>query len=92
MKRPKTEDFKVKYNRGDAELCSLTKQYSKAQDEYIDYLKRAIKERLIEKQKQLEEVREIKNNKVFKNSDSEIQKIENQLIGEIQILRQLIEN
>jgi len=38
MERPKKENFKVEFNKGETELCSVTKQYSRAQDEYIDYL------------------------------------------------------
>ena len=48
------------------------------------------KQKLEEKKKQLQEIIEIRKNGVFKNSDSEIKKIENQLIGEIQILRQVV--
>lgn len=38
MKRPGKKDFQVQYHKGEAEHCSVIKQYSKAQDEYIDYL------------------------------------------------------
>jgi hypothetical protein len=38
MIRPKREDFKPQYRRGEAELCSATNQYSLAQDRYIDFL------------------------------------------------------
>jgi hypothetical protein len=48
-----------------------------------------LKQKLEEKKKQLQEMIEIRKNGVFKNSDIEIIKIKNQLIGEIQILRQL---
>lgn len=43
MKRPQEEDFKVKYVNGVAETSSVTKQYSRAQDDYIDYLEDKIK-------------------------------------------------
>jgi hypothetical protein len=49
-----------------------------------------LKKKLEDKKKQLQEVIEIRKNGVFKNSDSEIEKIENQLIGEIQLLRQFV--
>ena len=49
-----------------------------------------LKQKLEDKKKQLQEVIEIRKNGVFKNSDIEITKIENQLIGEIQLLRQLV--
>jgi len=49
-----------------------------------------LKQKLEDKKKQLQEVIEIRKNGVFKNSDIETTKIENQLIGEIQILRQLV--
>jgi hypothetical protein len=49
-----------------------------------------LKQKLEDKKKQLQEVIEIRKNRVFKNSDSEIEKIENQLIGEIQLLRQFV--
>ena len=48
-----------------------------------------LKQKLEEKKKQLQEMIEIRKNGVFKNSDIEIIKIETQLIGDIQILRQL---
>ena len=48
-----------------------------------------LKQKLEEKKKQLQEMIEIRKNGVLKNSDIEIIKIENQVIGEIQILRQL---
>lgn len=38
MKRPKKEDYKVKYSNGTADNSSIIKQYSKAQDLYIDHL------------------------------------------------------
>ena len=38
MKRPKVEDFKVEYIKGCAEISSVIKQYSKAQDLYINEL------------------------------------------------------
>lgn len=38
MNRPKKEDFKPKYKNGFSESSSVIKQYSKAQDLYIDYL------------------------------------------------------
>jgi hypothetical protein len=38
MKRPKIEDFKTEYKHGSAESSSIIKQYSKAQDLYINYL------------------------------------------------------
>ena len=38
MNRPKKEDFDVVYVKGDAETSSIIKQYSKAQDSYIDHL------------------------------------------------------
>lgn len=38
MKRPKIEDFSVIYVNGVAEVNSVLKQYSKAQDAYIDYM------------------------------------------------------
>jgi hypothetical protein len=47
-----------------------------------------LKQKLEDKKKQLQEVIEIRKNGVFKNSDIETIKIENQLIEEIQILRQ----
>ena len=49
-----------------------------------------LKQKLEDKKKQLQEVIEIRKNGVFKNSDIEIIKIENQLIGEIQLLRQFV--
>lgn len=49
-----------------------------------------LKQKLEYKKKQLQEVIEIRKNGAFKNSDDEITKIENQLIGEIQLLRQLV--
>ena len=42
MKRPKVEDFKVKYTKGIAEINSVIKQYSKAQDLYINYLEQSL--------------------------------------------------
>ena len=42
MDRPKIEDFRTYYTSGNAELCSTVKQYSKAQDLYIDHLKALI--------------------------------------------------
>ena len=54
-----------------------------------DYMEK-LKQKLEDKKKQLQEVIEIRKNGVFKNSDGEITKIENQLIGEIQLLRQLV--
>jgi hypothetical protein len=38
MERPKIEDFKTEYKHGFAESSSIIKQYSKAQDLYINYL------------------------------------------------------
>ncbi len=38
MKRPRKDFFKIKYVKGGGELSNIIKQYSKAQDEYIDYL------------------------------------------------------
>lgn len=38
MERPNREDFKPEYSKGFAEVASAIKQYSKKQDEYIDYL------------------------------------------------------
>ena len=49
-----------------------------------------LRQKLEDKKKQLQEVIEIRKNGVFKNSDIEIIKIENQLIGEIQLLRQFV--
>ena len=49
-----------------------------------------LKKKHEEKKNQLQEVIDIRKNGVFKNSDIEITKIENQLIGEIQLLRQLV--
>ena len=49
-----------------------------------------LKQKLEDKKNQLQEVIDIRKNGVFKNSDIEITKIENQLIGEIQLLRQLV--
>jgi hypothetical protein len=49
-----------------------------------------LRQKLEDKKKQLQEVIEIRKNGVFKNSDNEILKIENQIIGEIQILLQLV--
>jgi hypothetical protein len=49
-----------------------------------------LKQKLEDKKKQLQEVIEIRKNGVFKNSDIEIIKIENQLIGEIQLLRHFV--
>lgn len=51
---------------------------------------KALKHILEDKLKQLHEVIEIRKNGVFKNSDIEIIKIENQIIGEIQLLRSLV--
>ena len=49
-----------------------------------------LKQKLEDKKKQLQEVIEIRKNRVFKTTDIEIIKIENQLIGEIQLLRQFV--
>ena len=38
MERPKIKDFKPEYKHGFAESSSVIKQYSKAQDLYIDHL------------------------------------------------------
>ncbi len=51
-----------------------------------------LKQRLDEKKKQLREMIKIRKNGIFLNSDVEITKIENQLIGEIQVLRKLVGN
>ena len=42
MKRPKIEDFKVEYTKGIVEIASVIKQYSKAQDLYINHLEQLI--------------------------------------------------
>ena len=42
MDRPKIEDFRTYYTSGNAELCSTVKQYSKAQDLYIEHLKKQL--------------------------------------------------
>jgi hypothetical protein len=49
-----------------------------------------LKQKLEDKKKQLQEVIKIRKNGAFKNTDIETTKIENQLIGEIQTLRQLV--
>ena len=42
MERPKIEDFKVEYTKGFAEIASARKQYSKAQDLYINHLEQLL--------------------------------------------------
>ena len=46
MGRPKKEDFKVEYIKGVAEISSVTKQYSRAQDLYIDHLEQLLIQRV----------------------------------------------
>jgi len=46
MDRPKKEDFKVEYIKGVAEISSVTKQYSRAQDLYINYLEQLLIQRV----------------------------------------------
>ena len=46
MDRPKKEDFKVEYIKGVAEISSVTKQYSRAQDLYIDHLEQLLIQRV----------------------------------------------
>lgn len=46
MKRPKIEDFKVEFIKGIAEIASARRQYSKAQDLYIDHLEQLLVQRV----------------------------------------------
>lgn len=52
--------------------------------------KKILKEELESAKKRLKNIMKMKKNIVFKNSDIEILKIENQTIGQIQILQKLI--
>jgi hypothetical protein len=65
--------------------------FCKAYEKLIQLVKMEnLKQRLEDKKKQLQEVNKIRKNGAFKNTDIETTKIENQLIGEIQTLRQLV--
>jgi hypothetical protein len=48
-----------------------------------------IKSKLLAAKKRLIDIRKVKKSGVFKNSDKEILAIENQIIGEVQILNHL---
>jgi len=91
------EEYK-KWLEKQIELCLEDKDlqrehwaFCKSYEKLIELAKMEnLKQKLEDKKKQLQEVIEIRKNGVFKNSDIETTKIENQLIGEIQILRQLV--
>lgn len=52
--------------------------------------KKILKDELESAEKRLKGILKIKKNSVFKSSDIELLKIENQTIGQIQILKKLI--
>lgn len=55
MKRPKIEDFKVEFTKGITEIASARKQYSKAQDLYIDELEQFLIQRVVVNEAEIDE-------------------------------------
>ena len=67
MKRPNIENIKVEYINGVAEISSVVKQYSRLQDNYIDYLEKnnqQFKEALFEVAKWEEQATEYERTKI----------------------------